>query len=134
MTLLLMLACASNVAEADIGALAAEVYLEQMWEQRALTLESGLEEARALYDEGRRDEAQATVDAVYQGSFEPELEPLIRSTLDSRRATELEYGFGLVREAMGRRDPAAVDTRMDSLIEQVKLAADELDQARAVLL
>ena len=134
MSLLWLLACAPDLAEADVGAVAAEVYLEEMWAQRALTLESGLEEARALYDEGRRSDAQTTIDAVYQGSFEPELEPLIRHQLDSRRATELEHGFGLVREAMGRRDKRLVDARLDALIEQVKQAADELDGLRAVLL
>ncbi len=134
MFLFLFLACTSDVAEAeDFSAVAAEVYIEDMWAQRAMTVRSGLEEARALYDEGRRSEAQQIVDAVYEGSFEPELEPLIRSKLDSRRAAELEYGFGLLREAMGRRDPSSVDARLQTLTGQLDEASGELDQLRAVL-
>jgi len=111
---------------------AVEVYLEDMWSERALTVQAGLEEARALYDEGRREAAQQMIDAVYEGSFEPELEQLVRHQLDSRRAAELEYGFGLLREAMGGRDPAAVDARIEALNGQIDNAAEELDELRAI--
>ena len=134
MFLLTLLACTFEEAEAeDFTAVAAEVYIEDMWSQRVLTVRSGLEEARALYDEGRREQAQGVIDSVYEGSFEPELEPLIRTKLDSRRAVQLEYGFGLVREAMGRRDPVTVEARLNTLMGQLDEASRELDQLRAVL-
>ncbi len=132
--LFLLGACATEVAEAEpIGAVAVEAYIEDMWSERALTVQAGLEEARALYDEGEREAAQQMIDAVYQGSFEPELEQLVRHRLDSRRAAELEYGFGLLREAMGRRDPTVVDARMEALSDQIDNASEELDQLRAIL-
>ncbi len=69
-------------------------YMEGMWEARALTLQAGLAEAEALHAQGDRDAAQQMVRDVYQGSFEPELEVLVREQGSRASAAELEYSFG----------------------------------------
>lgn len=132
---LLLLACApAPDGPAAPEAVGASVYLDQMWSQRALTVRAGLDEARLLYDDGDREAAREMVLAVYRGSFEPELEPLVREVIDPRRAAELEYRFGLVRREMSRRrNRDGVAAAIAALCEQLDRAAVELDRARAVI-
>jgi hypothetical protein len=115
-------------------AVGANVYLESMWSERALTVRAGLEEAEGLYNQGDPEGAAELVLAVYHGSFEPELEPLIREVVDPRKAAELEYRFGLVRDAVERRrNKEGVHKAIATLVEQLDRAAAELDGARAVI-
>lgn len=132
---LLLLACAPDADEAEpTPPVGANIYLEQMWAQRALTVRAGLDEARELYGSGERERAREMVLAVYEGSFEPELEPLVREVVDPRKAAELEYRFGLVRRAMSRRrNSDGVAASIEALCEQLDRAAGELDRAQAVI-
>ncbi len=131
----LLLACATEPGDPPAPeAVGASVYLDQMWSQRALTVRSGLDEARLLYEDGDREAAREMVLAVYRGSFEPELELLVREVIDPRKAAELEYRFGLVRREMGRRrNRDGVAAAIAGLCEQLDRAAGELDRARAVI-
>jgi len=133
--LLSLIACEPGPqGEGPTEAIGASEYIPEMWSQRALTVRAGLDEAAALYQEEDREAAQAMVMAVYKGSFEPELEPLIRQGVDPRKAAELEYRFGLVREAMGRRrNEKGVFAAVEALSEQLDRAAAELDRAQAVI-
>jgi hypothetical protein len=91
-------------------------------------------EAEGLYNQGDPEGAAELVLAVYHGSFEPELEPLIREVVDPRKAAELEYRFGLVRDAVERRrNKEGVHKAIATLVEQLDRAAAELDGARAVI-
>ena len=83
-------------APAPVEAAAASVYTTGMWRDRVLTVEAGLEEALAR---SSSSSAAELCRAVYQGSFEPELEPLVRSHIGWTEATTLEYGFGQVEAA-----------------------------------
>lgn len=112
---------------------AASVYSEGLWAQRALTVKAGLDEAMRLWRAGDKEGAKAEVDAVRRGSFLPELEPLIRRDVDPRLATELEYRFGLVREAMGRPSEVALQETLDKLTARLDEGAAMLDQKRSVM-
>jgi len=136
-TLLLLSLIACEPASQTGGpteAIGASEYIPEMWSQRALTVRAGLDEAAALYQEDDKAGAQEMVMAVYEGSFEPELEPLIRQVVDARKAAELEYRFGLVRESMGkRRNEKGVFAAIEALSEQLGRSAAELDRAQAVI-
>ena len=112
---------------------AASVYSEGLWTQRALTVRAGLDEAMRRWRAGDKEGAKAEVDAVRRGSFAPELEPLIRRDVDPRLATELEFRFGLVREAMGRPSEVALQETLDKLTARLDEGAAKLDEKRAVM-
>lgn len=137
LSLLLLSFVACEPASPEVStseAIGASEYIPDMWGQRALTVRAGLDEASAMYQEGDREGSQAMVMAVYRGSFEPELEPLVREVVDPRKAAELEYRFGLVRDAMSRRkNDKGVFLAIEDLSEQLSRAAAELDRAQAVI-
>jgi len=95
-----------------------------MWEQRALTIQSGLQEALALSEADEKQEAHDLVEAIYTGSFEPELEPVIRAHLGRRVALELEYEFAKMLRAIQHRRERE---------EQLEILLDQVGQAAAIL-
>ena len=106
------LAC-SGAPEKDAAIAIAplETFSPGMWEQRALTIQSGLQEALALSEADEKQEAHDLVEAIYTGSFEPELEPVIRAHLGRRVALELEYEFAkMLRAIQHRREQVGVRT------------------------
>lgn len=129
--LLSLLAC--SVGASSLGFVSSQPYLEGMWEARAMTCGAGLEEALTLYEAGDRSEASELVQAVYEGSYEPELEPLIRELVDPSAGLEVEYRFGLLREAMKKRDKARVRQEAEALQVALNTHAAELDELRAVI-
>lgn len=131
--LLLVLACGHDDRRERMSPAAAFEYTEGMWQQRAMTVRAGLDEAAALQSGGSRGRAAEAVMLVYEGSFEPELEVLIRREVDARTATELEYRFGLLRATMLDGKTAEVLEQQGALLEQLDRAAARLDEAQAVL-
>lgn len=127
---LLLLACSTGLADATRGS---EAYLPGMWEARALTVESGIDEALIAWESGDRSGAAETIELVYAGSFEPELEPTVRELIGARPAVELEYGFGTLRQAMAGRDRARIDAAVVAMNEPLQAHAATLDQMRAVI-
>ena len=131
--LLAVSACGPS-ASVEHVAVGAEVYIEDMWANRAMTVRAGLDEGLEQFLADDRDGAGRTVMAVYAGSFEPELEPLIRDTLNPRRSAALEYRFGLLRDGMqGSGDEVAVRALLEDLANALDQAAAELDAAQATL-
>ncbi|MCB9742808.1 MAG: hypothetical protein H6740_09420 [Alphaproteobacteria bacterium] len=136
MWLLWILACGDGPApdvELPPEPVGVAEYIEGMWAQRALTVRAGLEEALLMRAAGKPAEAADWVMQVYRGSFEPELEPLVREQVDPRVAAELEYGFGLVRDAMRDRGEERVKARVEALCSTLDGASAQLDAKRAVL-
>ncbi len=128
---LFLLACGENhdlpVAPQDQGV---SEYTQGMWGERARTVQAGLEEAQALGAEERREEAAALVVAIYEGSFEPELEWVIRRDLGAQEALLLEFQFGRLRLAL--EEGGEVDSRVSSLMETLFQTATALDEQRVV--
>ena len=108
-----------------------ESFAPGMWEQRALTIQSGLQEALALAETGEEEQAQELIEAVYTGSFEPELEPVIRSHLGRHVALELEFEFSKMLKAIRSRRERGV--QLEALLEQVGQAAAILESKAASL-
>lgn len=108
-------------------------YLDGMWEARALTVEAGLEEAHIAWEAGDRDAASALVGQIYAGSFEPELEPLLRQQEGTAAAAAFEYQFGQLQVALQGRDGAKVDTLQKQLCADLLQTARRYDAAEAVL-
>lgn len=123
--MLLFIACAVMASDAT--------YHPGMWEARALTVESGIEEAIVAWEAGDRGDAADTVQMVYEGSFEPELEPVMRELVGVRETTELELRFGLLRSAMGSRDAERVEAAKAAIVDPLKVHAATLDGMRAVI-
>ena len=123
--LALLLGCAVMASDAT--------YHPGMWEARALTVEAGLDEAMASWEAGDRSQAAETVQLVYEGSFEPELEPVMRELVGPREAVELELRFGLLRDAMEGRDAQRVEAARGAVVEPLKAHAATLDELRAVI-
>ena len=119
------LAC-SGAPEKDAAIAIAplETFSPGMWEQRALTIQSGLQEALALSEADEKQEAHDLVEAIYTGSFEPELEPVIRAHLGRRVALELEYEFAKMLRAIQHRRERE---------EQLEILLDQVGQAAAIL-
>ncbi|MCP4807036.1 MAG: hypothetical protein GY913_26680 [Proteobacteria bacterium] len=126
----LFLACSTGLADASGGDGA---YLPGMWEARAMTVESGIDEALVAWDAGDRSGAAETIQMVYEGSFEPELEPTVRELVSPRDAVELEYRFGALRQAMAGRDRTRVEAAIDAMRTPLRTHAATLDDMRAVL-
>ncbi len=131
LVLLSLLAC--SLQASSLVSFGAQPYLDGMWEARAMTCEAGLEEALLLYEAGEHGQASELVEAVYEGSFEPELEPLVRELVGARASLEVEYRFGLLRQAMAGRDKARVQAQTEALSGALIRHAEELDGLRAVL-
>jgi hypothetical protein len=130
--LLLVLACGGASDEDASGTVAGLVsYSPGMWEQRALTLSAGINEAVKLAEENQKTEAVALVEAIYTGSYEPELEIAIRDHLGVRVALELELEFGRLMKDIRHRKRGAV--RAKALAEQVRQAAAILESKAANL-
>lgn len=129
---LLALACggASN-EDAQAGSVGLESYSPGMWDQRALTIASGINEAVELSKAGQRVEALGLVENIYVGSFEPELELAIRDHLGAQVALELELAFGRLMKDVNRRKER--DGRARALREQVSQAAAILESKAASL-
>lgn len=127
-----MLACGGASEEAlEQPPVGVVVYSPGMWEQRALTISAGIQEALQLAKEGQRTQSVALVEAIYTGSYEPELEVAIRDHLGARVALELELEFGrLMKEINHRRKREA---RAESLANQVRQAAAILESKMADL-
>ena len=110
-----------------------EAFSPGMWEQRALTIRAGLNEAVTMAESGEveREETRDFIHSVYTGSFEPELEKAIRQHLGARVALELELAFGHLMKAITNRR-----TRQDSadaLSEKIAQAAGILESKAASL-
>lgn len=124
---------ASPAGDDVVPAAAAETYTDGMWVERAKTVRAGLDEALAMHEAGDRGDAAEMVMMVYRGSFEPELEPLVREMVDARVAAELEYRFGLTRDAMTQRRVDAAKAQAQTLTDRLDEAAAQLDAKHAVL-
>jgi hypothetical protein len=132
LTVLLLLACGgASEEDAQTVGMGLESFSPGMWEQRALTIASGIDEALELSKDGKRTEAVALVEAVYTGSYEPELEVAIRDHLGVHVALELELEFGRMMKDINRRKER--DSRAKNLNEQVGQAAAILESKAASL-
>ena len=70
---------------------------------------------------------------VYQGSFEPELEVLVREQGSRTSAAELEYSFGLLEKAMGQRDTERVASLRSQIEAGVFEQAKDFDSQKLIL-
>jgi len=123
--LALLVGCAVMASDAT--------YHPGMWEARALTIGSGVDEAMVAWEAGDRADAAETVRMVYAGSFEPELEPVMRELVGVGEVTELELRFGLLAVAMEGRDRDRVTAAQSALMEPLSAHAAQLDELRAVI-
>ena len=122
---LLALACGgASEQDAQGGSVGLESYSPGMWEQRALTIASGIDEAVELSIEGQPEAALGLVEAIYSGSYEPELEVAVRDHLGAHVALELELGFGRLMKGINRRKERA---------EQAQALREQVGQAAAIL-
>lgn len=126
----LLLSCSTGLAEVTSGP--AE-YLPGMWEARAMTVQAGVDEALVAWDAGDRERAAETIELVYEGSFEPELEPTVRELVGPREAVELEYRFGALAQAMRGRDRSRIEAAVGAVREPLQAHAHTLDEMRAVI-
>ena len=110
-----------------------EAFSSGMWEQRALTIRSGLEEALVMAESGESDkeEVREFISSVYTGSFEPELEKAIRLHLGARVALEIELAFGQLLKAISNRRTR--EGSVNSLSEKIGQAAGILESKAASL-
>ena len=131
--LILLGACGAPETEEAVLPAAADVYLDGMWAQRALTVGAGLEEAQLLWATGEKERARELVNAVVRGSFEPELEPLLRQRVDPRLATELEFRLGVLREAMNGSSAPKVQAALQRVVDRLNEGAKLLDEQKATL-
>jgi hypothetical protein len=131
LVLLLLLACGGASDEDAPIAVVGASYSAGMWEQRALTLSAGIQEALQLAKDGQAAESVELVEAIYTGSYEPELEVAIRDHLGARVALELELEFGRLMKDIGNRRRRS--ERALSLSEQVQQAAAILESKEADL-
>ncbi len=132
--MLWMLACATpGETEPVFEPVAATVYSEGMWQQRVLTVVAGLDESLQTLAAGDDQGAAELCAAVYRGSFEPELEPLIRDQLGRQEAARTEYGFGLLRQALSVADAPGAKRHRDALVALLHAHGTALDEAQAVL-
>jgi hypothetical protein len=132
--LLLIAACGGpGEGERAEDAIGLEAFSPGMWEQRALTIRAGLEEAVAMAESGDKEkhDIREFIHAVYTGSFEPELEKAIRLHLGARVALELELAFGhLMKSITNRR---IREDSAQSLAEKIAQAAGILESKAASL-
>ena len=132
--LLLIAACGGpGQGDGSEEALGLEAFSSGMWEQRALTIRAGLNEAVTMAETGEveKQEVREFIHAVYTGSFEPELEKAIRQHLGARVALELELAFGHFMKSITNRR-----TRKDTaeaLSEKIGQAAGILESKAAGL-
>ncbi|MEE2752087.1 MAG: hypothetical protein VX519_11715 [Myxococcota bacterium] len=110
------------------GENAYEGWTEGLWSGQALTIRAGMDEALSLIESGELERGAALALQVYEGSFEPEMEPAIREVLGPRAATEMEFRFGVVVDSLraGRGGASTAAELMDALDE----AAARLDEQR----
>lgn len=123
-----ILGCLAGGGEAvDEGGAQEVQWMDGMWAGLAMTVDAGIQESIALAEEDR-DGAAELLQAVYAGSFEPELEPAVRLHLGAVRTMEVEWAFEIAREKLGRR-------RSDEAIQELRQAlanvAAELDMLQA---
>jgi hypothetical protein len=98
---------------------------------RALTVRAGLDESLGKVAQGDADGAAKLALQVYEGSFEPELEPAIRAVLGRRAAAALEFRFGVTVD--GLRGGAPGDAGVADLLASLDEAAARLDEQKVGL-
>ncbi len=130
LAVLMILACggfgqSQEAAQADPG------WTEGLWMGRALTVRAGLEESLGLVGQGDPTGAAELALQVYEGSFEPELEPAIRAVLGRRAAAGLEFRFGITVDGLG--GGASGDAGVAELLESLDEAAARLDEQKGGL-
>ena len=117
------------VGEPGTGTEAAyEGWTDGVWSGQSLTIRAGMDEAVALVESGEKEQGAALALQVYEGSFEPEMEPAIREVLGARAATEMEFRFGVVVDSL-RRGRGGASTAAD-LMTALDEAAARLDEQR----
>lgn len=100
-------------------------------DERVLAVRQGLSEAHRRWSAGKRDEARALVLATYRENFEP-LEPGLRA-LNGRETLELEYGFALLAERLGRAgNPVEIAAEVRALSGRVETATAALPREPGV--
>jgi hypothetical protein len=129
--LFLFLACGESYeSPAGPSAQGVSEYTQGMWGERTRTVQAGLEEAAALATEERSEEAAALLVAIYEGSFEPELEWVIRRDLGAQEAMVLEFQFGRLRQALEQGGDVA--SQVATLMESLNQTAALLDEKQVV--
>ena len=106
-------------------------WTEGLWMGRALTVRAGLDESLGMAEEGDPEGAAKLAMQVYEGSFEPELEPAIRAVLGRRAAAALEFRFGVTVDGLG--GGASGDAGVAGLLESLDEAAARLDEQKVGL-
>ncbi len=124
--LLLGLGCGEKPDAA--GENAYEGWTEGLWSGQALTIRAGMDEAVSLVEADENERGADLALQVYEGSFEPEMEPAIREVLGSRAATEMEFRFGVVVDSL-RAGHGGASTAAD-LVDALDEAAARLDEQR----
>ncbi len=130
LAVLMILACggfgqSEEAAQVDPG------WTEGLWMGRALTVRAGLDESLGMAAQGDSEGAAKLALQVYEGSFEPELEPAIRAVLGRRAAATLEFRFGTAVEGLG--GGASGDAGVADLLESLDEAAARLDEQKVGL-
>jgi hypothetical protein len=130
LAVLMILACGGSgdseqAAQVDPG------WTEGLWGGRALTVRAGLDESLGMAEEGDSEGAAELAMQVYEGSFEPELEPAIRAVLGRRAAAALEFRFGIAVDQL--RGEARGDAGVADLLESLDEAAARLDEQKVGL-
>ena len=123
--LLLLLACGGPGNSGEVGELA-PAWSEGLWMGRSLTVRAGLEEALAQVESGEVESGVELALQVYEGSFEPELEPAIRTVLGRRAAAQLAFQFGPMADAL--RANRGASAGVAGLLEVLDEAAARLDE------
>jgi hypothetical protein len=128
--LLMILAC-GGPGQSDEAASLDPGWTEGLWMERALTVRAGLDESLGMVAQGDSDGGADLALQVYEGSFEPELEPAIRAVLGRRAAAALEFRFGITVDEM--RGGARGDAGVADLLESLDEAAARLDEQKVGL-
>jgi len=130
LAVLIMLAC-GGLGQPEEATPLDPGWTEGLWTGRALTVRAGMDESLGLAEKGSSDDAADLAMQIYEGSFEPELEPAIRAVLGRRAAAALEFRFGGTVD--GLRGGAKGDAGVADLLEALDEAAARLDEQQVGL-
>lgn len=99
------------------------------WKDEAELVVDGLEEVKALWDQGQKSAAKTLAERVYTERFEPRIEPALREMEGPKETAQVEYGFAQLQLALDGKDRAALEERISTLERRTRAIGEAAERA-----
>lgn len=99
------------------------------WKDEAELVVQGLEEVKALWDQGQKSASKTLAERVYTERFEPRIEPALREMEGAKEAAQVEYSFAQLQLALDGKAREAVEEQIGDLERRTRTIGEAAERA-----